>query len=127
MASCRIYEARSSERQVELVLTGKTHALQGVSTVRSIFAATATLARMPTSTFRPTSGRRELCDLDAVLSTNALVFHVLHLNGGAPTEAWQQPNQTAAASHEAATSEADRVGTLAWLHQLLSLDKLTHD
>jgi len=53
-----IYE--SSERQVELVLRGNTYALQGVSTVRSIFAATATLARMPTSTFRLTSGGREL-------------------------------------------------------------------
>jgi len=115
-----IYEARNPRRQVELVLGGKTHALQGVSTVRSIFAATATLARIPTSTFRLTSGGRELCDLDAVLPTNALVFHMLRLKGGAPTEAWQQPNQAAAASREASTSEADRVGTLTWLHQLLS-------
>jgi len=122
-----IYEAKSSGRQVELILSSKPHVLQGGSTVGSVFAAMASLAQMPIRTFRLTTGGRELRDMDAVLPINTLVFHALRCKGGAPTAAWQQTNQTAAASHEAALSEADRVGTLAWLHQLLSMHNLTHD
>jgi len=55
-----IYGAKSSGRRVELALGGKTHALQGASIVRSLFAATATLEIMQITTFQLMSGGKEL-------------------------------------------------------------------
>jgi len=123
-----------TERQIGVTVgpptaggSATTYMLQGITTMQSLYAATAARTGIPTDLFYLVRHGTVLQRTALAPPNDSIVQLLMRLRGGMPAGGWTATGQGPAEVPGTRMAETEAKLAKQWLQQMLSIDQLTHD